>query len=61
MDDYTTKLLKRILQRMDLNYISYVGYPADEEVPYPEGFLEGYHQCIEHLVSELTKLGYQLN
>jgi hypothetical protein len=52
MDLYSTETLKRLLQKINLAYLSYVGYPADQEVPYPESFLEGYHKCIEDITSE---------
>ena len=62
MNDLTThELLKKTLRRLDLNFISHVGYPADEQVPYPEGFLEGYHKCIEDFINETKRLGFDLN
>ena len=61
MTPTTTDILKRLIQKVNLAYISYVGYPADQEVPYPETFLEGYHKCIEDLTHEAEKLQEQLN
>jgi hypothetical protein len=59
MNDLTThELLKRVTQTLDLNFLSYVGYPPDDEVPYPEGFLEGYHKCIEDFLNEIQRLGF---
>lgn len=51
-------LLKRLTQKLDLNFISYVGYPPDQEVPYPEGFLEGYHKCLQDFLNETQRLGF---
>lgn len=59
-DQHASEVIKRLLGRLDLNYLSYVGYPADEDVPYPEGFLEGYHKCIDDLTNEIKRLGFDL-
>lgn len=60
MDEFSSgQLIKKILQRLDLNFLSYVGYPPDNEVPYPEEFLEGYHKCIEDFIHETERLGFQ--
>lgn len=56
-----TEVLKRLIQKINLSYISYVGYPADQEVPYPEAFLEGYHKCIEDFTHEAERIKEQLN
>jgi len=61
MTPITTDILKRLIQKVNLTYISYVGYPADQEVPYPETFLEGYHKCIEDLTHEAERIEEQLN
>lgn len=61
MTPITTDILKRLIQKINFSYISYVGYPADEEVPYPETFLEGYHKCIEDFTHEAERLEEQLN
>jgi hypothetical protein len=55
--DPTQFLFKRLLKKLDLNFISYIGYPPDETVPYPDGFMEGYHKCIEDLIHEAKGLG----
>jgi len=57
MDLYLTETLKRLLQKINLAYLSHVGYPPDQEVPYPESFLEGYHKCIEDITKEAERLG----
>jgi hypothetical protein len=54
----TEQVLKRITQTLDLNFLSYVGYPPDDEVPYPEEFLHGYHKCIEDFINETQRLGF---
>ena len=61
MTSTATDVLKRLIQKVNLTYISYVGYPADQEVPYPETFLEGYHKCIEDLTHEAERIEEQLN
>jgi len=62
MNDLTNyELLKKILQRLDLTFLSYVGYPPDDEVPYPEEFLEGYHKCIEDFIREFQRLGFNFD
>jgi len=62
MNDLTNyELLKKILQRLDLTFLSYVGYPPDDEVPYPEEFLEGYHKCIEDFIHEFQRLGFNFD
>lgn len=47
--------IQQLIQRLDLNFIGYVGYPPDEKIPYPEEFARGYHQCIEDLINEVEK------
>jgi len=49
--------LKKLIQHLDLTFISYVGYPADETIPYPEEFARGYHTCIEDLINEIKRIG----
>lgn len=62
MDDLTNyELLKKILQKLDLTFLSYIGYPPDNEVPYPEEFLEGYHKCIEDFICEFQRLGFDFD
>jgi len=62
MDDLTTiQVLKKITQTLDLNFLSYVGYPPDDEVPYPEEFLQGYHKCIEDFIREFQRLGFNFD
>jgi hypothetical protein len=57
-NEASQELLKRILSKLDLNFLSYVGYPPDDNVPYPESFLEGYHKCIEDFIHETERLGF---
>lgn len=59
MNELTTEqVLKRITQTLDLNFLSYVGYPPDDKVPYTEEFLQGYHKCIEDFINETQRLGF---
>jgi hypothetical protein len=54
----TDEVVKRLIQRLDVNFLSYAGYPPDETVPYPEEFARGYHKCIEDLINEAQRIGF---
>jgi hypothetical protein len=55
-DQFTYELFKKVIQLLDFNYLSYVGYPPDEAAPYPEEFARGYHKCIEDILHETERL-----
>jgi hypothetical protein len=54
----TDEAIKRLIQRLDVNFLAYAGYPPDETVPYPEEFARGYHKCIEDLIHEAQRIGF---
>lgn len=54
----TDEVLKRLIQRLDVNFLVYAGYPPDDSVPCPEEFARGYHKCIEDLINEAQRIGF---
>lgn len=59
MKNQTTEdVIKCLIQRLDLNFISYVESQPDKTVSCPEEFTLGYHKCIEDLINEAQRISY---
>jgi hypothetical protein len=50
MNKCVSKQIQELIQEINFKYISYVGCQTNETENYPDGFLEGYHKCIEDLM-----------